>query len=229
MHIFMDESSLYDGQYMVIGGIWIPDALVEEARIVMKDIRYRYGVKWEFKWRTLSAVKIGAFKDVIDYFFAMHALTYRCIVIDKHIVDYATYHDNDKELGFYKFYYFLISRNLNPCIDYHAFLDNRHNKRANRLSDLKSRVNYWCNNQYFCDHDILRAVEPRDSKDDELIQMADIFTGAVAGKWNNSFTSTAKSEICDYIAKKIRKPTLRVSCARNEFKFNIWQWKPYTK
>jgi len=211
---------------MVIGGVWVPEIVEDKYRIAIWKIKKAYGVNWEFKWSRLNPHRTEAYKELVDVFFDAPSLSYRCILVDKTLIDYATYHNNDKELGFYKFYFQLLSRSLNPNIAYWAYLDDRTNKKANRLPDLKATVNQWCKRRHRCRDELLRTVEARDSRSHELIQMTDVLTGAIAGIWNEEFRNQAKYDICGHIAMRKNWSTLKVSTFPSENKFNIWKWEP---
>lgn len=223
-NIYADEASISEARYMLIGGIWSGWEIEPFVRSELQAVRDQYRLQAEMKWTKVSSTMLPAYCAFVDTFFEHEQLSFRCIVIDTHILDYRRFHRGDKELGFYKFYFQLISRNLTASDLYWLNTDERRNRRASRLSTLKITVNRWW--QKRAGVEPLRAVEPRRSHDDDLIQLTDVLLGAVSYAWNERVGSEAKLSLVKHIASRMGWPTLQWSTARFERKMNIWRWQP---
>jgi len=87
-------------------------------------------------------------------------------------------------------------------------------------------VNRWCRRYRAASTDLLRAVEPRCSTDEDLIQVADILLGATAYVWNERGASPAKAAMAMHLASRLGWESLRRETAPSAPKFNIWNWRP---
>ena len=211
---------------MLIGGLWVPwDAeLTVRASLLKVRAKPEYQLRAEMKWTKVSRKMLPAYKDFVDVFFEHASLSFKCIVLDKHILDYRAFHRGDKELGFYKFYFQLISRHLVPGNHYWLFTDELRNRKTDRLETLQLTVNRWCMKTKGVEP--LRHVEPRRSHDDDLIQLTDILLGAIAYSWNEFDTSEAKLSLITHIAQRLGWPTLRLATRPDAPKVNVWKWHP---
>jgi len=223
-NLYCDESSTTGARYMLIGGLWVPQQTEPAVRSALSEIRTRRSLRAEIKWAKVSWTMLPAYQDWVDVFFAFPDLSFKCIVIDTGILDYQAFHRGDKELGFYKFYYQLVSRNLIPGNLYWLFTDERKNRKPYRLAVLKLTVNRWWQKRAHVEP--LRNVEPRRSHDEDLIQLTDVLLGAMAYAWNKRAESEAKLSLIAHIAQRLGWSTLRVATRPMSPKVNIWKWEP---
>ena len=222
--IYCDESSIHSAKYMLIGGIWLPLDLETTLRTRLKEVRQNYNMTAEFKWTKVSQAKLPAYRAWVDCFFSNSNFNFRCIVIDTGLLDYQTFHKSDQELGFYKFYYQVVSRNIQPENLYWLYTDERNNRKKNRLEVLRIVTNrYW---KKKANVEPLRVVEPRSSHSEDLLQLTDVLLGAIGYTWNGFKESPAKLDLIAYIAKKLGWPSLQVATPPYFTRFNIWQWRP---
>lgn len=226
-NIYCDESGIRCCRYMLIGGLWVRREAEIALREALSVVRENYGLKAEMKWIKVSDKMLRSYRAFIDIILLSPDVAFKCIVLDTHIIDYKNYHNGDRDLGFYKFYYQLVSRNLDLENVYWLYTDERTSRQNEPLSTLKSTVNYWCH-QKGAQHDSLRAVEARDSKADDLMQVADVLLGAVGAAWNGTATNAAKIALMSYIAKAYQRSTLATATPISCRRLNIWKWRPYS-
>lgn len=222
--LYCDENNIQAAHYMLIGGLWLRQPLEETLRAHLTQVRQQFNMTAEFKWTKVSQAKIPAYQAWVDGFFTLREAEFRCIVVDTTLLDYHTYHKNDQELGFYKFYYQLVSRNIQPGNLYWLYTDERTNRKKNRLDVLKIITNRYWKKKANCEP--LRAVEPRRSHGEDILQLADVLLGAVGYAWNEGKNSPAKMELMAHIAKRLGRPSLRLATSPSFKRFNIWQWQP---
>ena len=217
--VFCDESSI-DERYMLIGGLWVDNTAIDSIRKDISSVRKRYSWFHEYKWRKVGSISIPQYKELIDAFFNNN-ISFHCIIIDNKKVDHNLWNNGDKELGFYKFYYTLLSNKLVSESDYSIFTDDRSNRSSSRLTDLRT---FLTRTSTKLSNTNITLIQPTDSKTEDLIQLADILLGAVGYMWNNiQKVSKAKIEICKHIesfGNRLRFPTLP-----SEEKFNIWLFR----
>lgn len=231
----MDESRLV-GRFMLFGSLWIDRALQEDFndgywKIWDKHFPSRNS---ELKWTKVSRSKLDAYKEFIEYFAKFTGVDFRALVLDHHSVDYQKYHNGDKDLGFYKFLYFFLTRNIGK--DY-AFRNQRQNHQVfldprpltfefGRLLDLKVHLN--SDLQSRCpeiDHPVVRNVEAvSDSKDSPEVQILDVLLGAVGYAWEGYETSETKLSLIQYI-EELFGMDLRKNTPYLSEKINIWNFK----
>lgn len=223
-NIYCDEASTTVARYMLIGGLWVPWNSETELHNRFAQVRSIHNLTAEMKWTKVSIGKLRAYQDFLNVFWTDPNLSFKCIVVDTHILNYHQFHGGDHELGFYKFYYQLISRNLLPNNLYWLYTDERHNRKPYRLSTLKATTNaYWKKRSGQAP---LRVVEPRPSDNEDCIQLADLLLGAISYAWNEHAGSPAKLAMVDYIARCLNRPTLRIATRPSASKVNIWVWRP---
>lgn len=177
----------------------------------------------EFKWEKVSQGKLHVYKEFVDIFFDHTEASFRCLVVDKNKIDYQAYHDNDHETAFYEFYFQAISRNLDLAHQYLGFTDSRQNRQPNRLVDLKAKINYhWL--RQGATGNLVRNLEPRISKAEDLLQITDVLLGAVGYDLEERVESPAKVEMVKHIEKRIGCERLKDQRGRNT-NFNIWKFQ----
>ena len=87
-------------KYLMIGALWLPADLREEAKAKIAGLRERFNVHGEMKWRKVSPSKVGFYTDLIDLFMSFGLdLRFRCIAVDRQAMN-LDLHNGDAELGF---------------------------------------------------------------------------------------------------------------------------------
>ncbi len=125
------------------------------------------------------------------------------------------FHNNDQELGFYKFYYQMLHHWILNCNQYSVFCDFKSNRVGTRLSELQR-----CLANANLSSEVVNVQAVR-SKESVLIQTADVLTGIAAAKLNNKLrVGSAKWELVLHMEQALGRqiaPTYR-----NEQKFNVF-------
>ena len=95
-------------RYLMIGSLWLPVELRDEIKSRVGALRQRHQAWGEIKWSKVSPNRRDFYVELIDLFVSYgDNLRFRCIAVDRTQLNLAL-HDNDGELGFYKFYYQLL-------------------------------------------------------------------------------------------------------------------------
>jgi len=224
INVYCDESRQTDSRWMVLGSIWIPKDKEIEFNNICHAFRSKDPkiLKAFFKWTKASKGMIDYYKGFSDLFFNFKDIMFRCILIDTHKLDYEKYYEGDKELAFYKFYFYLLSRNMKKEHEYMVFLDRKTNRVAGRLVDLKTALNLYLRKKHSINVNLVSNVEPRMARLYDQLQLVDIFIGAVGYLKEGYNTSPAKLVLADYLMKKKETPFFRIS---KFWKFNVWELK----
>lgn len=209
---------------MVIGGIWCPRSLESDVRAKLAEVRRLNNLYKEVKWGKVSSAYLAKYEEFVDVFFEFPALMFNCIVVDRTIIDYRRYHNNNRRVAFSKFYYQLLSRKTLPNHFYWIFPDHQADRESDPLPNLKDIVNNYHQREHGCSP--IRQIEPRSSATEDLIQLADLFTGAVQAAWNQKISRPAKLQLCNLIARRAGWRSLRRATGVGVRPVNIWCWRP---
>jgi len=190
-HIYCDESRQTKDRYMVLGGIIIPQDNVDDFNRTMVKYRADEKMTSELKWSRISNQYQDKYKKFIDYFFALNnndKIHFKSLIVDTTQLFHRNYGDGKYETSFYKMYYqLLIHKFLKPYYDnedtkFIICLDDR--TSAYSLNEFKKVLNNGLRKEKALPFiaDAIRAVEPRNSKYSEVLQINDLIIGAIVFK-----------------------------------------------
>ena len=211
--VYCDESR-HDGghsaPFMAIGSLWVPRERKSEISKAARTLFRAAGLNAEVKWSKVSAARLDAYKRVIDFFFATRELSFRVIVVEQAGLDTGRLDGGDRELGFYRFYYDLLARWLEPGSEYLILLDFKQNQSANRYHDLRAALSRCLkgNEGHIIDLTVI------DSAETPLAQLCDLLTGAFSAAWcGDARPGGAKAELIAHTAAHIGWSSLRSASA----------------
>lgn len=151
-NVYLDESSIDNkkNHFMVIWAIFLKREYKEEIKWKLDALKYKHQIYTEIKWSKISRTNLEFLKNVIDLFFEYDQLIfqYHSIVVDKRDIDYENYHNNDRELWFYKFMYQLLNKKLSTEDNYYIFIDFKQTKVNDRLKKLNKILDNWNINHF---------------------------------------------------------------------------------
>jgi len=144
--IYCDESrpellakpSTAPGDFSLLGSLWLPADLRQTIKKEITEDRAAHSVWGELKWTKVTSAKVDFYKALTDIFFRYESISFRAIAIKTEKIDLQRHHNNDPELGYYKFYYQLLVHRLASGGNYAVFLDHRKNRLPTRLRSLKT-------------------------------------------------------------------------------------------
>jgi len=217
-YLFGDESGDFKTKpYFVIGLIKTKNPGFFETEI--KALREKHGFKFEIKYSSTNRLKAPLCKDLVDLFFESPGLEFRSIVKSNLVHDLSYFREmgtsmRPRDLAYNRTYREVIENNLVEEEDTRVLVyidDKSRLKDDNLLEYLKREIPQ------------LRDVQPRDSKDLELLQLTDLLTGSIYGDLTGN-NHPVKRNLIDYILKYL--PIDDFSRKMNTAKFNVWHWKP---
>jgi len=218
--LFNNKNSITENnRYICIGGIWIESEIREKVKSDIKVIQKKHNVFGEFKWKTVTPSKYEFYKELVELFFNYDdKIKFRCVVIDAKQVDMKTYNNSDSELGFYKFYYQLLTYWINNKNQYKIYTDYKVNRKNDRLNDLKLILNNKSRSST-----TVQLIQAINSKESLLLQLEDVLMGAVAYKYNfgDSGKAMAKNNLIGVIEDILK--TKITDNNRYNNKFNIFK------
>jgi hypothetical protein len=203
-------------RYLMIGSLWLPADLRAEIKNRLWTLRERHKAWGEIKWSKASPNRRDFYIELVDLFIGYgDNLRFRCIAVDREHVDLG-FHDNDGELGFYKFYYQLLHHWILDRNEYRIYCDAKSNRDPKRLQVLQhclTRANLTSR---------IETVQSLPSHEVALIQLCDLLLGAASARINECLRpGTVKSGIVDRIESALGRPLTPTPKAAE--KFNIFK------
>jgi hypothetical protein len=204
-------------QYLIIGSIWLRSDDRGKFKADIHDLRNQYKIGGEYKWTKLSPSKAEFYKELLTWFHNQgENLRFRCIAIDHQQVDLIQFHQNDQELGFYKFYYQMLHHWIHAFNRYRIFCDYKSNRIQNRIHTLKDCLTH---SNLAAVIESLQSVRSRESV---LVQLADVLVGIASARLNNRLTlGGAKEGVVEHLEGLLG--TRIRSTALSEKKFNVFK------
>ena len=203
-------------RYLMIGSLWLPDSLRSDLKNQILGLRQEHGIWGEIKWTKVSPSSEQFYLSLIELFLEHgENLRFRCIAVDREQLDLKL-HDEDGELGFYKFYYQLLHHWILDFNEYRIFCDTKTNRDPRRLPVLKR-----CLNRSNLSSDVSQ-IQSLPSKQVVLIQLCDLLLGAASSRMNRTVSQgTAKHRLVERLEKAMGHRLLPT--AKSEEKFNIFR------
>jgi hypothetical protein len=219
--IYCDESR-HEGQssqpYMVIGGLWLPREKRGDILAGLRAIQQQHGVTSELKWGKVSKAKLPGYQAVVDFIATRPDVHFRCIVVDKSKVDHDKFFQNDRQFGFWVFYWHCLKQWMGNGNTYFISLDFKPESLHSGPRRLRQVLENECVKRAW-----LKSLECVDSRENLFCQVADIFIGAVGYEQNALAGSPAKATLAQHIAAQFNRPDLKGSDAPSKQRFNIWR------
>lgn len=215
--IYCDESrhtSDSGDHFMVIGALSCPAERKRDLVHRIHNLRAIHAAQGEFGWKRLSPNRRAFYWDLMDLFVREDDLQFRCIVVNK-----ATFVAEDVELGFYKLYYQMLVHWLSPECSYRLYLDFQQNREQGRFRTLRDILRRKLSGRAQ-----IRSLEPVDSSELPLMQLADLLMGAVGYAANGRSASDTKRAFCDDLARSLGRSELDAASPLSESKFNVFRF-----
>lgn len=238
VEVYGDET-LARGPYDILGALWISASEAEQLHAAIRELRAAHGgvnPDMELKWKKCGGTNPHPLYDaVIDLVMERimgRRMAFKCLVIERALVDNKMWNNGDAELGFFKAWHTLLRPWLRARRVFDVRLDAIELRKAGRLDDLRNvlnacgmkdlGINYWC----------CGSVEARDSKKEDLIQVVDLLIGAVGYHWADGHlevgASQRKIQLANRIARRLGRRSLKFESKASEKRFNVWRYKPKT-
>ena len=215
-YLFGDESGDFKTKpYFIIGCLRTQNPQFFEQKI--SELRKKLNFSFEVKYSNTNKLKIPLCKAMIDLFFKSRNIEFRCITKSNLIFDLSYYKNNRlgipaKDLAYNKTYCDLIKHNINIGERVLVYIDKKSRvKKDNLLEYLRREIPQ------------IVDVQPRNSRDLNLLQLADLITGSIYGNLTGN-NHPVKKELQNYILNYL--PISNFKERINVSKFNVWHWRP---
>ncbi|MBW1854522.1 MAG: DUF3800 domain-containing protein [Deltaproteobacteria bacterium] len=225
-NIYCDESCHleHDKQpIMVLGGIWCPKAEVRNISKQIRSIKNKHNARGEIKWVKASKSRQAFSLELVDYFFQISSLNFRCLVVDdKSKLNHDYFNQGSHDSFYYKMYFYMLRNILKPKNDYNIYLDIKDTRSAQKLAKLKEIL---CNNFYDFTREMIGNMQNIHSHESEILQLADLFIGAISYYNRNLKENIAKESIFQSIMNHAGQDLHRSSPPWAD-KFNLFIFTP---
>ena len=225
-NIYCDESCHLENdgiKTMVLGAMWCPKEKKEEIFTRIREIKVEHGLAkdFEIKWNKVSISKVDFYQNLIDYFFDDDDIYFRVLVIpDKTLLEHNLFSQTHDEF-YYKMYFDLLKVILSPDDLYNIYIDIKDTRGASKVNKLSEVLR---NSRYDYEAKIIKKVQQVASHEVELLQLADLFIGAVGYVNRGLSTSEAKLKLIRRIQSRSGYSLMQTTLLR-ETKTNIFIWK----
>lgn len=219
--IYCDESR-HEGQrhqrFMVIGGLWLPRDKRGEILEGLRSVQRQHRITGELKWGKVSRAKLLGYQAAVDFLAARADVHFRCIVVNKEMVDYGRFFQDDRQLGFWVFYWYCLKQWLGNRNTYYVSIDFKPESLRSGPRRLRQVLEKECLKRGW-----LKSLECVDSRENLFCQVADVFIGAVGYEQNGLSGSAPKRELCRHIAARFGRTDLLGPDSPGRQRFNVFR------
>ncbi|MET4127662.1 DUF3800 domain-containing protein [Roseovarius sp. MBR-6] len=217
-HLEHDESTA-----MGLGSIWTNRSSVRLLSAQLRDIKRRHNANGELKWTKVSTSRIDFYQEVVDWFFDNDAIHFRALIVpDKRLLDHDTFNAGSHDAFYYKMFFSLLNKIISPVEQNEIYIDIKDTRSKFKVQKLKEVL---CNDRYDFTGERISKIQHARSHELELMQLTDLFLGALVYAQRGLDSSLAKMAICKRIEAKLKR-SLLVSTPLSNQKFNIFVWRP---
>ncbi|KPL76997.1 hypothetical protein ADN00_10520 [Ornatilinea apprima] len=224
-NIYCDESCYLQNdisRVMVIGAIWCPKSQVKEINNDLRLIKTEHGfpVTFETKWIKVSPAQLVFYQELVNYFFSNNHLHFRALIVpDKSKLRHEDYNQTHDD-WYYKMYFDMLKIIFDPENQYQIYVDIKDTRSAIKVAKLHDVL---CNNLFDFSRDIIEKVQIVRSNEIEIMQLTDLFIGAICYANRGLTTSQAKLSLIELIRRKSGYKLTEKTLFRAD-KINLFKW-----
>lgn len=213
-NFYCDESTHIQhdrNPFMILSYVSTPYNQLKIHSKYIRKLKLEHHFKGEMKWNSISKSQYLFYNELIKYFFATD-LQFRAVIIDKNQLKHEKFNQNH-EIFYDKMYYQLLSKKIFPENNYNIYIDIKDTHSNEKATSLKKYLER--------DYENIRILQPIQSFESELMQLADILMGAINYKLRGLNKVIAKNNIISEIERQCGKPITQQT-EKSETKFNLF-------
>ncbi|MCK4632953.1 MAG: DUF3800 domain-containing protein [candidate division Zixibacteria bacterium] len=226
-NVYCDESCHLENdgsEIMVLGAVWCPADTVSAAFTRIGEIKAKHGVKsnTEVKWTKVAPNKEQMYLDLLDFFFDDDSLHFRALIVSQKSKLSHDRFEQDHDTWYYKMYFTMLQAILTRNDQYRIYLDIKDTLGPAKIRKLREVL---ATNMKDYDSSVVRRMQTVRSNEVQLIQMADILSGAVCYANRNLCGSKAKLAMVNRMRHRSGYDLTKTTFLR-EAKANLFVWSP---
>lgn len=205
-------------KYMALGALCCLKNSSKNLSMQIRKIKLEHGLSRDFEIKN-TKVSMGAidfYSDLIKWFFNCTDLYFRVVLIDKSLIKFDS--SDEYNLFYYKMYYILFRYYMHG-MDNHIYLDYKDSRSYLRCAEIQN----FLGNDHITNMKKI-TVQQIDSKESNLMQIADLLTGLVCYNANGKMANKAKRQLVDALKKGTGLDLFQTTT--NATKFDILNWRP---
>lgn len=216
-HLENDESTV-----MGLGAVWAHRSSVRLLSKQLRDMKRRHNANGELKWTKVSASRLDFYQEVVDWFFDNDAIHFRALIVpDKSVLDHDTFNSGSHDNFYYKMFFSLLNKILSPVEQNEIYLDIKDTRSRFKVQKLREVL---CNDRYDFTGEMISTIQHARSHELELMQLSDLFLGALVYAHRGLRTNSAKLAVCRKIEARLGRSILASTPLSNQ-KYNIFVWR----
>lgn len=213
--IYFDEcGDTKSAPFFLLGLLFVTNRRRCQEKI--QKVRDEFHFRNEMKFMKVSGLRAVVYDEVINIFLDSPNLYFRCLVVDKKLIDWKKF-KNLKHEAYNFFSYEVLRRSLDQIEQAVIYTDAVVRKKEDQFLKEVFTLNLEFK------HDPIKHVEPIDSKDDDLLQMCDLLLGTVNNELTQN-TNPFKKKLRNLVLKGLGRETFTKEF--EERKFAVWRWRP---
>ena len=228
---FFGDSSSRDSNYMVAGGFAIAGNRISEIEDQIAFLREDAGISSEFHWSDYrGGRKRQAYEALVRYGFDLinrrHAALH-VLIAQFHGYNHKQREGDNKDTSINRMYYQLflhrIARFYGKTRAIHIRLD-----AGNDCKDICKMRNQLCADaykKYQTRSNYIRSIEPVNSENVGIVQMADVILGAIAAKENAVQHTSPKGDLASFVLQASGRHSWNVDTPMKARFLTIWHHK----
>lgn len=201
-NIYIDESCHLEhdkSEVMCIGYTKIANEEYLNVKQSIKEIKLKHKSPTEIKWNKLSMSRWELYKELIDFFFASNIEFRSVLVKNKKNLGPERFNREDKNSFYYQTLIFLLNNKVSYGEDiYRVYLDVKDTRGKTRLELLQAELL-----EKHKDNSPFKYFQHLHSNENELLQLTDLFIGAICYKSRPEYkienASKIKQMVVDYL------------------------------
>jgi hypothetical protein len=225
-NIYCDESCHLENDHqsvMALGAIWCPRSEVHRLSTALQDIKAHHHAIGELKWIKVSESRLNFYLALVQWFISEPSLHFRgLVVLHKERLDHTVFNKGSHDDFYYKMYFSLLSKILNPDQCYNIYLDIKDTRSRLKIKKLKDVL---CFDKYDFISQMIGHVQNIRSHESQLLQICDFILGALSYHHRGLSRNHAKVEVIKHLEKGLGL-NMKYSTPLWESKFNLFLFTP---
>lgn len=209
-------------EYMSLVSVFCSKSRVKNINRDIRRIKEKYGISpsQELKWTKISKTNLEMYKEIISYVSDKSYIRIRGVLAKKRTSEQLLARNKTYDQWYHSIYYYLLKHPLELISDFNVdfnkcflFIDKKDIYTTENICLLAEYLKRHLNYRY----DFLPIAV--DSKEHQLVQVADIIAGALTYRKRFVDKISPKNEMCDFIEQSFG--SLSITSSYKNIDFNL--------